>query len=74
MRKNQSQHHRLLAYMMGWRCGAAGGAMSGLLEEDPDFKIGFQVGRGEKEKIYARACIYYGTTLTVLRAQKEAGK
>lgn len=65
----RTKEGRLLAYMMGWKRGAAGSAFKDEEMRDLDFKRGWDHGREDSKKAYGWASKHYGAELNPLRTE-----
>lgn len=63
---------RLMIYMIGWRKGVTGSAVTEANLANEDFRDGYSEGRDTKTKAYGAACLIYGTTLNPLRDSQDA--
>lgn len=61
---------RIMAYMMGWRRGASGGATTKDQMQHRCFRDGFDDGRKAAGEAYSRASKYYGEQLSPLRIEQ----
>ncbi len=64
----ESGHHKLLKFMLGWKKGAGGHAFKDVEMADEDFKKGFDAGRETVKSVYSEACERYDSKLNFIRA------
>lgn len=67
----RANKQKLMAYIMGYRRGAGGGAFTKEDEANPDWKRGWVHGRTDKQARYAQACRHYGAELSIIRELKS---